>query len=41
MGLIVVLTIMGIAALLMCAVYKHRTGESLLKNLFHDIFTKG
>lgn len=41
MGLLVVLIIMGATAMLMCATYKYHTGESLLKNLFHDIFTKG
>jgi len=33
--------IMGTTALLMCAVYKHDTGRSLPKDLFHDVFTKG
>lgn len=41
MGLLVVLIIMGATAILMCATYEYRIGESLLKNLFHDIFTKG
>lgn len=40
-GLIVALAIMGTTALLMCAVYKHGTGRSLSKDLFHDVFTKG
>ena len=37
-GLITTLAIMGIIALLMCAAYKHTTGNSLPKDLLHDIF---
>ena len=40
-GLIVALVIINTTALLMCAVYKHDTGRSLPKDLFHDVFTKG
>lgn len=36
-GLITALAIMGIIALLMCAVYKHATGNSLLEDLLHDM----
>ena len=36
-GLITALAIMGIIALLMCAAYKHTTGNSLPKDLLHDI----
>lgn len=39
-GLVVALVIMCGTALLMCAVYKRTTGRNLLKDLFHDIFTK-
>lgn len=41
MGLIVALAIMGATAMFMCAAYQRRTGDSLLENLLHDIFTKG
>ncbi len=41
LGLIVALGIMGMVILLMCSVYKRVTGGNFLKDLVHDIFTKG